>query len=97
MTPKVPHVSDADHTYLNSRVGPHVLSVTSLEVQPPSDHMSAILVTLEVLEHHANKQPFRFALTPPAASQLSRDLRRAVKDYLSGNSESESRSEEDQK
>ena len=97
MTPKVPYVTDADHAQLNTRLGAPSHSVKSVEVEPPQDHMSAaILMTLKVVEHPASENPIHFALSPPAATQLSRALRRAVKDYLRGNSESGSRSEEDQ-
>ncbi len=95
MTPKVPHVIGADHDQLSTRLGSQVLSVTGLEVKQPQDHTNAILVTFQTLEDFQNKHPYHFALTPPAAAQLSRALRRAVKDYLSGNSETESRLEED--
>lgn len=94
MTPKVPYVTDADHQQLCTRLSAQFLSVKDLEAEPAPDHMNAVLMTLEVLE--PNTKPLRFALSPPAASQLARALRRAVKDYLSGNLESESRSEEDQ-
>ncbi len=93
MNPKVPHVSDVDHAHLSTSSGSQVLSVKSLGVAPSPDHTSgAFVMELSVLEY---EKPLRLALTPPAAFQLSRLLRRAVKDYLSGNLETESRLEGD--
>lgn len=52
--------------------------VSDLEAEP--DATSSVIVM--TLRDPGNSYPFVFALSPPAAAQLSRLLKKAVKEYL---------------
>lgn len=58
-----------------------VWRVSDLEVAHDPRANAAILVKIDT-EQNRGDQAFYFALSPPAAAQLSRHLRKAVKEYL---------------
>lgn len=77
--PKVPAVSrhEADKLF------PDAQEVTSVEVKLGDDHRP--ILSLSVGVHSQGKDDGRtiqFVLSPPAAAQLARQLRKAVNTYL---------------
>ena len=75
--------SDSDFARASRQEAAPLLLVTSVEAeQSPGTH--AFVLRLGAINGSQHRDdPIRFLLSPPAAMQLSRSLRRAVKNYLS--------------
>lgn len=83
--PKVPHLTKSEFQDLPEET----FAVTSLEVGR-SKHGSTLFLNLSFHNYgRDNGGQMRFALSPPAATQLSRSLRKSVKAYLRSDDGSE--------
>ncbi len=90
--PKITVEHTRDVSEVTVSPGEQVVRVISVE----AEHVSGIGAVIPVrIELHGNPRSLVLPLPPPAAMQLARDLRRAVRDYLNS-VETESRSEADQ-
>ena len=66
------------------------LQVTSLEAGHASPGQPLLLLSVGVFDSGVpDGHQYVFALSPPAAKRLSRDLRKAVKEYLQGKPDSD--------
>lgn len=82
---RVPAVSNRDVDNLSE----NTLQVTSLEVDQTTNRPVLVLTVGCVRHGEADGSRYEFALSPPAAAQLGRMLRKAVKTYLQSSDGSE--------
>ena len=65
--------------------GRSILAVKAVEAELDASSKKTVVVYLETFDLTDNLLPL--ALSPPAAAELARHLRKAVKDYLRGGEE----------
>lgn len=81
MIPKVPIVSVLESEQLASLLGKPVADLSSVGAEHDPRSGAVISMVLQARTNEGHQEHY-FALSPPAAKQLSRALRQAVKDYL---------------
>ena len=90
---KIPITRSRDASYQHNPKGHHVIEMTTVEATYIAGSGAVIPLTFE---NERDDHSFCLNLSPPTAMQLSRALRKAVKDYLNYSPETGSHSTDNQ-